>query len=166
MADLSPRNLSRIKAQDPVVGECLSDIVASHNNIAQQVNAAPVGTIAAPDSHTALKVTGGAGYFHAQITDGAPGFRGKEHFLEVSETKDFAAPHVIHLGASQTWYGNLGAKNLHFRSYAAYATSAPSKPIYAMNISGAGDAAPSIMGNGSAAGYGTNPFTTPTMPKR
>lgn len=166
MANLSPRNLNQIRAKDPVLGNCLTDIVAAHNSVAQQTNASPVGVTPEPVQHAALAVTGGAGYFHAQITDNAPSFRGKENFLEVSEDTAFSAPHVIHLGASQSWYGNLGAKTLHFRSYSAYPTSGPGQALYALNVDGSGVTAPTIAGNGTAAGWGTQPYTTDTVPIR
>jgi membrane associated rhomboid family serine protease len=113
-----------------------------------------------------LKVSGGGGFFSAQITDNSPSFRGKENFLEVSEDKAFTSPHVIHLGASQSWYGNLGAKTLHFRSYSQYPTSAPGAPIYAYSVNGANGSAPAVKGNGSASGWGTQPYTTDAVPIR
>jgi hypothetical protein len=166
MANLAPRNLSQIRATNSALGECLTDIVHAHNNTAQQVNASPVGTTPAPVPHSSLQVVGGGGFFRVQIVDHAPGFRGKENFVEVSETADFTAPHVIHLGASQSWYGNLGSKMLHFRSYAQLPTSPPSIPIYALNINGSNSTIPSVQGNGTASGWGKHPYTTPDVPIR
>lgn len=168
MANLSPRNLKQITARDPILGPCLQDIVDAHNNVAQQTNASPVGTTPPPDKHSKLSVSGGGGYFSVQITDNTPSFRGKENFLEVSEDKNFSAGtvHVIHLGAAQSWYGNLGLKTLHFRSYSQYPTSPPGEPIYQYDVNGAGGSAPSIAGNGSASGWGDQPYTTDTIPIR
>lgn len=168
MADLSPRYLRQIKAKYPDIGNCLQDVVDAHNNVAQQANASPVGVTPGPVSHSALKVTGGNGFFSAQITDNSPSFRGKENFLEVSEDAAFPENkvHVMHLGASQSWYGYLGPKKLHFRSYPAYPTSGPASPIYAKNVDGTSGTAPEIAGNGTASGWGTQPYTTDTVPIR
>lgn len=168
MADLSPRNLQQIRARDQVLGNCLKDIVDAHNNVAQQTNASPVGTTPGPDQHAKLTVTAGGGFFSAQIVDNSPSFRGKEHFLEVSEDSAFPAGsvHVIHLGASQSWYGNLGPKTLHFRSYSQYPTSAPGSPLYAYDVNGANGTAPAIAGNGSVVGWGSEPYTTDMVPVR
>lgn len=166
MADLTPRNLQQIRARDPQLGDCLADITQAHNNVAQQTNASPVGITPAPGQHAALNVVAGAGCFSAKITDNDPSFRGKEHFLEVSEDQAFTAPHVIHLGASQSWYGYLGSKTLHFRSFAQYPTSAPGAPVYAYAVDGSKGNAPSVQGNGTAAGWGTQPYSTPTVPIR
>jgi hypothetical protein len=166
MANLQPRNLKQIASTDSLLGPCLTDIVDAHNNIAQQTNASPVGITPSPDKHADLKVSGGNGFFSVQITDNSPSFRGKENFLEVSEDRAFTTPHVIHLGASQSWYGNLGAKTLHFRSYSQYPTSPPGSPIYEYGVNGASGSAPAIQGNGSAAGWGTQPYTTDKVPTR
>jgi hypothetical protein len=122
MANLKPRNLGQIRSQNQVLGDCLVDVVNAVNNHAQQTNAAPVGTVPVPTPHAALAVTGGNGYFSAQITDNSPSFRGKQNFLAVSTSTDFSNAHKINLGASKTFYGYLGAQMLHFASYSSYPT--------------------------------------------
>lgn len=164
MADLTLKNASMIQKQYPELYQALSSIVDSHNRLAEQTNASPVGQTPSPESHAALNVTGGQGVFHAEITDNSPAYRGKEHFLEASE--DGANWHVMHLGASTSWHGYLGAKVLNFRSYAAYATSGPGAPLYQMNVSGVGGKEPKVTGTGTAAGYGTQPYTGDVKPKR
>lgn len=167
MANLTPRNLNQIRAKDQMLGDCLTDIVKAHNNVAQQTNASPVGVTPEPTGHSALTVKGGAGYFAIQITDNSPSFRGKEHFVAVSETTDFANAHKIHLGASKTWYGQLGAKTLHFASYPSLPTSGPAQPIYQYNVDGTGTTAPDLPGDSEGLdGWGTQPYTTDTVPIR
>lgn len=167
MANSKPRNLQQIKSLYPIIGECLQDMTNVDNNIGAQTNSAPVGIIQNPVKHSALTVTAGGGYFLAQITDNSPTNRGKENFVEVSEDQNFSAGtvHVEHLGASQTLYRNYGPKKLYFRSYSQYATSGPGQPIYA-SADGTSGTAPTIAGNGTAAGYGTAPYTTDTIPIR
>lgn len=167
MADLAPRFLQKIRSQNQDLGDCLKDIVDAHNNIAQQGNTSPVGLTPAPTPHAALNVTGGNGYFAVQIVDNSPTFRGKEHFVAVSESQDMSNAHKIHLGASKTWYGFLGAKKLHFASYPSYPTTGPATPIYAFNVDGTGMTAPALPGDGEAlAGFGTQPYNRPTVPIR
>jgi hypothetical protein len=166
MADLQPRNLKQITASDPILGPCLLDIVNAHNNTAQQVNASPVGATPGPTGHSALSVTGGAGYFAASITDNSPSYRGKEHFL-VAQDVITGNTHMIHLGAATTWYGYLGAKTYHFASYPSYPTSGPASPIYQRNVNGAGAIAPALPHNANSFdGWGKQPFTTDTVPIR
>lgn len=166
MANLQPRNLQQIRARDPQLGDCITDVVNAHNNTAQQVNASPVGVTPEPTSHAGLSVTGGAGYFSATITDNSPSFRGKENFL-VAQDPTTGNTHMIHLGASTTWYGYLGAKTYHFASYPSYPTSGPASPIYQYNVSGMGTTAPALPHNGNAFdGWGAQPFTTATVPIR
>lgn len=168
MANLKPRNLQNIRSKDEQLGDCLKDITDSINYHAQQTNASPTGSpIPAPTQHAALNVSGGAGYFSAQIVDNSPSFRGKENFIAVSSTKDFSNAHKIHLGASKTWYGYLGTKTLHFASYSAYPTSGPGAAVYALGVDGTASAAPDVPGDSEALhGFGLQPFTTPTVPKR
>jgi len=166
MANLSPRNLKQIVARDPILGPCLVDIVDGQNNQGQQTNAFSVGTTPAPTGHSALNVSGGNGYFSATITDKSPSFRGKENFL-VAQDPASGNTHMIHLGAATTWYGYLGPKTFHFSSYPAYPTTGPAPPIYQRNVSGAGPTAPDLPHNSDAfAGWGTEPYTTDTIPIR
>lgn len=169
MANLKPRNLQNIRSKDEQLGDCLKDITDSINYHAQQTNASPVGVTPAPTMHAALNVTGGNGYFSASIVDNSPKFRGHENFLAVSTTKDgfSSSSHKIHLGAAKTWYGYLGPQNLHFASYSAYPTSAPGQAIYAFDVNGAAMGAPAIPANDEGlAGFGAQPYTTPTIPVR
>lgn len=167
-ASLNPRNLQQIRGRDEVLGNCLKDIVDAHNNVAQQVNASPVGITPSPQSHAALSVVGGGGYFSATITDNSDSFRGKEHFLVASEDKSFGSGgHMIHLGASKTWYGYLGPKVLHFASYPSYPTTGPAQPIYQYSVNGAAAAVPPLPTHQDAlVGWGTQPYTTDTVPIR
>jgi hypothetical protein len=148
------------------MGECIQDVVSAHNNVAQQTNASPVGITPAPTPHAGLSVTGGNGYFSASITDPDPSFRGKEHFL-VAIDPSSGNQHMIHLGAATTWYGYLGKRTLHFASYPQYPTSGPATPIYRKNINGAALVDPPLPASANALnGWGTQPYTTTTVPKR
>lgn len=167
MANLNIRNLARIRADYPTIGEALADIQAAHNNVAEQTNASSVGTTPAPLGPAALSVTGGAGFFRAHITDNSPAYRGKEWFLEASEDEAFTNPHKMHLGATTDHYVYLGPKKLHFRAYSAQATSPASDAVYAKNVDGTTGTAPTVQGNAPGGdGYGADPYTTPLPPKR
>jgi hypothetical protein len=167
MANASIPGLAAIRQVSPEIGRALEYLQTVQNNVAQQVNAAPVGIIPSPTPHAALDVQGGNGYFRVDITDSSAGYRGKEHFVEVSEDLSFQNPHLIHLGASTSWYGPLGEKNLHFRTYSQYPTSAPSAPTYHNNVSGVGGTTPSISSNQvGGQGYGLLPYMTVTPPTR
>jgi len=126
MANLQIPHIKAIRAgnaQPADYARAFQAIEDSVNNMGQQTNSQPVGVTPAPTAPSALAVTGGAGYFRAHITDNSPSFRGKENFLEVSEDEnDWTTPHKIHLGASTSWYGQLGEKNLHFRAYSGHDT--------------------------------------------
>lgn len=167
MANLSIRNLARIREKFPEIGEALSDVQAAHNNIAEQTNASPVGQTPAPLGPAKLTVTGGAGFFRAHIDDNSPAYRGKEYFLEASEDEAFSNPHKMHLGATTDHYVQLGPKVLHFRAYSAQSTSAASAAVYAKNVDGTGGTAPAVQGNTPGGdGYGANPYNTVLPPKR
>jgi hypothetical protein len=143
-------------------------LIDSHNNVAGQVNATPLGNQTPPPiAHSKLDVSGGAGMFSVQITPSDKNFRGCENMLEVSEDANFSNPHLIHLGASTSWHGYLGEKTLHFRSFAQHDTSPPSEPVYCKNVSAVGGTAPAITSNQPGlTGYGTTPYVGSTPPKR
>lgn len=170
MADLNPSDLSYVKQQDPRLHRVLTQIIDSVNNVAQQTNAAPVGKIPPPTSHSDLKVMGGAGLFDIAITDNSASYRGKEHFVDYSED-NFQSFHTLSLGPAKNARVSLGNKNLSFRSYAQYPTSGPSDHLYQGSIvSGGGSVEPPMQGGqGSgtgSSGYGEVPFTGAKLPSR
>ena len=57
MPDLALKNLASIRQKYPEIAEALDQIVSSHNHVAQQTNASPVGETPAPPPHTALSGT-------------------------------------------------------------------------------------------------------------
>lgn len=130
MANLNPRNMAYIRSMDPKVHEALSDIVNAVNNAAQQTNADPTSVTPPPPKISALNVTEQNGVFDAQIQDHSAFNRGSSYMLEYSQTPNFQNTHVVHLGPSRNWRGNLGAGPLHFRAYSGYGSSAPSEPVY------------------------------------
>lgn len=173
MADSKYRNRSAIASKYPEVAEALDDLNSASNNIAQQTNAAPIGSSPAPAPHAGLTVTGGSGIFDAAIDDNSPKYRGHSNFLEYSNDSSFSSAHVIHLGPSRNWRGSLGTGTYHFRSYSSYPTSAPSTPIYHPPVSGAGSVEPKVQagrgsGTSKSAGYGFGhiPYNSTTPPKR
>jgi hypothetical protein len=168
MSNISVPNLPSIYKKDPEVGRALQSLALATNSIGRQVNAAPVGKIPPPPPHQGITVDAGGGYFKVNITANSPAFRGAEHMLQVSESAtDFSHAHLIHLGASTSWYGQLGPKTLHFASFSQFPTSAPSAPIYSLSADGSTGPIPSITSTQTPfQGYGTKPFTGDTPPIR
>jgi hypothetical protein len=171
---LNPRNLQAIRLRDPELGDLLDDMLGYDQNIANQVNASPTGTIQPPPNVSAVTVTAANGVFSAAITDSNPVVRGINYFLEYSETPSFNAPKVVDLGASRNWEGALGNRTLYFRGYSQYPTSARSAPVYHGSqtsptaVPGGGTIAPPVSlpsqgsgtargASGSDGGFGNNP---------
>lgn len=169
MAKLTVRNLSFIRQKYPEIGEAISDLQNSHNNVAAQVNAEPVGVTSPPQPHSNISVLGGGGILDVALTDNSPQYRAKEHFFDYSQD-GFKTFHTKSLGPAKNWRGSLGSGNFQVRSYTQYATSGPSPMIYHPPVSTTGAAEPLMqVGQGSGtglAGYGAVPYNAPTPPKR
>src|SRR6185503_12826727 len=128
MAKLAPRNLNAIasgKYTPQQLYECLKDIVASHNNIAQQVNAEPVGVTPAPLPHSSLSVVGGGGILDVAITKDTPAYRGEENFFDYSNDNGVTW-HTKSIGPAKNWRGSLGSGTFLVRSYASHSASGSS----------------------------------------
>lgn len=173
MADASVPRLSSILQQYPDIGRALQYMQDVSNNLGQQTNAAPVGSNPPPTAHTSLTVMGGAGIFDAKIVDNSPKYQGHSNFLEYSDNASFENAHVIHLGPSRNWRGNLGTGTYHFRSYASYPTTEPSAAVYHAPVSGGGSVEPALQagqGSGtsqvSGAGFGKVPYNATKPPIR
>lgn len=175
MADLKPRNLEAIRsgtATPAQMYECISDLVAAQNNVAQQTNSAPIGQNTPPPSHSALSVKGGAGIFDIAVTDNNPKYRGAENFFEYS--MDGQEWHTRSMGPSRNWRGSLGQGPFQFRSYSAHPTTGASDHTYCDGmVSGAGSAEPAMQasqGSGTSNvpgnGFGAVPFTGDRRPVR
>lgn len=171
MASLSPRNMAAIasgKYTPQQLFECLSDIVRSGNNVAQQVNAEPVGRTPAPLPHSALSVVGGGGIVDVAMTKDTPAYQGEENFFDYSNDNG-ATWHTKATGPARNWRGNLGTGPFLIRSYASHPTSGSSEPIYADPVHTTGAEPPMQAGQGSGTGtmgYGELPYTTTLPPKR
>jgi hypothetical protein len=169
MANLSLRNMARIRQQYPDIAEALADLMASHNSVAQQVNASPVGATPSPAPHAAISVRGGAGILDVALSDNSPQYAGKEHFFDYSQD-GFKTFHTKSLGPAKNWRGSLGTGSFQVRSYTQYPTSQPSSMLYHPPVSTTGDSQPEMQsGQGSGtgtAGYGQTPYNADTPPKR
>lgn len=162
------------------LADTLTDIKKALQNISGQTNSNLQGAQAAPPPQiNALSVEGGAGIYHAYITDNNQNlYRGAEYTLEYSEREDFQTFHVEHMGPSRDKRLNIGLPGpLHFRAYSGYGpASPPSKPVYVgAGVSAPGSTPPPLRGsNGSgtnpstqgAGGYGNLPFRGNIPPRR
>ena len=157
-------NREWIKANfDPRLAEAFDALQEAHNSVFNKSSMSPVGETPVPPQVSNLEMSAGNGVFQARITDNNPVTMGINYFLEYSNTPNFAAPHVVHLGPSRTWRQNLGPITLHWRAYSQYQSGQPSKPVYFGNpanptpVSSAGAIAPSLpasTGSGTASGNG------------
>ena len=127
---LNPRNLQAIRIQNPELGDLIDDVLGYIQNMAQQGNLSPTGTIQPPPPISSLKVTAANGLFKAAITDNAPVVRGIHYFLEYSDSPSFNAPIVVHMGTTRNWESMLGNRTLYFRAYSQYQSSVRSSPVY------------------------------------
>lgn len=142
----------------------LRALVASHNNVASQVNASPVGVTPPPQPHAKLSVVAGGGITDVQITDNSDSYRDKQHCFEYT-FDNWQTVQAKDLGTSQNWRGSLGVGNLQIRSKARYSTSAYSTPIYHSSVdTGAGAEPP--MQSGQNLDATSQPFMGVNIPKR
>lgn len=172
MAKASIPNLASILAKYPEIGKALQYIEEVHNNVAQQVNAEPVGQTPAPPSLAKLSVTGGAGIAHAVVHDPSPTYRGNSYHLEVIPAGGNweTDAHPISTGPARAYRGSLGTGTYHFRACSGYNTSNPSPWVYQNNVSLDGTTPPAFpksTGSGTGGGaWGSVPFDGNTPPKR
>jgi len=143
--------------------EALQDLQKLASNVASQTNSALKGAQGHPPPPiNALHVEGGAGIYHAYITDQNQSiYRGIQYTLEYSEDPSFSTFHVAHMGPSRDHRLNIGLPGpLHFRAYSGYPTSPSSTPVYhgtqvnPIAVSGGGTTPPILRGG---QGSGTNP---------
>ena len=176
------RNLPQIRML-PTYGkllvEALQDVQRQLTNVSTQSNASLTSRQnSAPPAIHNLQVDGGAGIYHAYITDNNQNlYRGGEYTVEYSDD-NWATFHVQHLGPSREARMNLGLPGpLQFRAYSGYGPSSPpSQPVYAGGTVSAGGTAPPALrpGQGSgtnfptqgAGGYGNLPWRGNTPPRR
>lgn len=175
------RNLPQIR-QMPKYGkllvEALADVQKQLGYVSTQTNASLTSRQnAAPPAIHQLEVDGGAGIYHAYITDNNELYRGAEYTLEYSND-NWQTFHVQHLGPSREQRMNLGIPGpLQFRAYSGYGpASPPSSPVYASAPVSADGTMPPILrasqGSGTnyptqgAGGYGQLAWRGTTPPKR
>ena len=153
-------------------------------NVATQTNASVTGAESpAPPQVNSLQVDGGAGIYHAYITDQNQSlYRGVEYTAEYAQNPDFSDFHVVHMGPSRDMRVNLGLPGpLYWRAYSGYGPSSPpSPPVYhggaqPIGVTAGGAVAPVLRsGQGSgtnpptqgAGGYGQLPWRGALPPKR
>ncbi len=185
------RNLPRIRQMTvnginygQLIQESLQDVQKQLGNVSVQTNANLAGRQnAAPPQINAFQVDGGAGIYHAYITDNNQNlYRGGEYFAEYSESADFSDFHTEHMGPSRDKRFNLGLPGpLYWRAYSGYGpASPPSNPVYhggvqPVGVTAGGATAPPLRsGQGSgtnpptqgAGGYGQLPWRGVNPPKR
>ena len=167
----------------PVFGkllvESLKDVQRQLNNVSMQTNANLTSREnSAPPAINKLEVDGGAGIYHAYLTDNNQQlYRGAEYTLEYSHD-NWQSYHVQHLGPAREARMNLGLPGpLQFRAYSGYGpASPPSSAIYADSpVHAPGSIPPALrQGQGSgtnfpsqgAGGYGVQAWRGNTPPKR
>lgn len=180
------RNLEALR-QIPVWGnklvESLQDLQKMAANVASQTNSKLKGAQSSPPpAINALQVDGGAGVYHAYITDNNQSiYRGIEYTLEYSQDPAFSTFHVEHLGPSRDRRLNLGLPGpLYFRGYSGYPTSPASPVVYhggsqPVGVLANGNAVPALRGgqgsgtnppNLGGGGYGQFPWRGTTPPRR
>jgi hypothetical protein len=129
--------LTEIRNRDPHLGLLLEQIINGVNGNGQHTQVNPLGMVDPPDPLEAVSVKAAGGDVHVTLTHNAPMSKNIRYFVEASTTPDFAQPHVIDLGSSRGTFTRLPAlddggmpQNWHFRGYAQYQGSNPSKPTY------------------------------------
>lgn len=178
MPKLALAELQHLNTLDPTgrLKKMFEQMQNALNNAAEQVNASPVGTTAAPPQISAIQVVPkGGGVHQVTIQDNNPVTRGISYFAEYSLDANFSTFTTIPMGPSRQLDIPAGTGSLNWRGYSQYQTSAPSAPVYheiAVNSTGAtASAAAGIAGTGSgtepsvqpqgAAGFGFNPNRVP-----
>lgn len=164
--------------------EAFNDVQKQIGNVARQTNSSTSAVQNAPPPQVNnLHVDGGAGIYHAYITDHNQNlYRGVEYHLEYSETPDFQDFHTVSIGPSRDHRVNLGLPGpIYWRGYSQYGgASNPSAPVYhggpqPVGVFAVGGTAPALRsGQGSgtnppsqgAAGFGQIPWRGAEPPKR
>ncbi len=176
MPNLSPRNASTVRqgtATTQQLCEFASDLLTSHNYVAQQANASPIGQTPAAQAPTSMKATGGAGIVHISLGDASQAYRGNQYHIEIMPHGGNWATdaHPIHTGPARAFRGMMGTGKYVARACAGYSTSSPSPWIYSDVIDATGSAPPAFHSNpgsgvGSGGGFGNLPFSGNAPPKR
>jgi hypothetical protein len=135
----------------PRLGSLIKRIIQSVNTTAKNASVSPTGQLAAPPPPDSVNVVAGGGLAHVQITHNASVNKGINYFTEADTNPNFTQPHVIDHGASRSSHpfplpafdSSGKAQSWHFRSYAQYPGSLPSKPT---TFGGANGATPVSVG--------------------
>jgi hypothetical protein len=170
MSNANVPQLAAIKLRDPDLGRALEYLQNVANNMGQQGNAAPVGTLPAPSPHAANSVVGGAGILDVQVTDNSPQYQGLQHFFDYSND-GWKTVHTQPMGPAKNWRGSKGSGTFAVRTYSQYpSSSTPSSPLYHAAVDTTGATEPPMQaGQGSGtglAGFGSVAYTTPKPPVR
>ena len=156
-------NIELIRSRlGPEVADEFSKFELAFNTVNQQINANPMGPVAAPSQISAIAVTPkGGGVHQVTIQDNSPVSRGISYFAEYSQDPAFGTFTTVPMGPSRQIDVPAGTGNIFWRAYSSYPTSSPSDAVYhgvAVNSGGAtASAAAGIAGTGS----GTEPSTQP-----
>jgi hypothetical protein len=154
------------------------------HNVSVQTNASLSGHgNAAPPQLNALHVDGGAGVYHAYITDSNQNlYRGAEYTAYYSENSDLSDAHPVHMGPARDIRVNLGHPGpLYWAANHGYGpASPPSTPVYhggaqPVGVTALGTVAPPLrptqgsgtnMPNQPFGGYGQAPYRGSSPPRR
>ena len=169
MADFN-HDISFAKDLDPSgrLGALLQRLIESHNNVARQVNATPIGTTPKPPQINSVTVTGQGGQHEITINDNTPSNRGLHYFYEWDISKEFTNPRQKALGPDRQDRPILGvAGPIYVRAFSGYLTSPPSDPVYhgtaTTPLGVDAGTAPALLGPpvSSSTGTGTEPSLLP-----
>ena len=105
-------------------------IVSQSRTTEQQTNVNAQGQPQPPPQVNGLNVQGQNGHFSVAITDNNPIYRGIQYYVEHDTSPNFSNPTTVHIGDSRNANLFLGSGTRYWRAYSAYASSAPSAPVY------------------------------------
>ena len=110
--------------------EALAAVQQQSGNIEQQTNTNANGHPEAPPPLDALSVKSKDGHYSIALQHNAAISRGVRYYVEHDTSPAFTNPQVISLGDARNHHVFLGSGARYWRAYAAYASSAPSRPTY------------------------------------
>lgn len=134
MADFKP-DITFLKDNDPSgrMYELMRQLIDSHNHVARQVNASPVGIMDSPPPISSINAVGAGGNHAVVITDNNPVKQGIIYHFEYSSSPNFPTGQVYlaQSGPSRSLTGfALGKGKFFWRGYSQYPGSPPSAPVY------------------------------------
>lgn len=131
---LTAAHFAAIRKIDPsgALEDAFKRIVDAQNNVALQVNAAPVGKTPAPPPISSVQATAAGGAHSVVITDNNKVSQGIIYHFEYSASPNFPTQqtYLAQSGPSKSLTGFfLGKGKFYWRAFSQYQASAPSKPV-------------------------------------